>query len=123
MPWLEPARELAAIACRLPGVETLRLRVGPKEVLGRARDLGASRRRRDEAGRRRLRRLIAFVDRYLPFGPSCYRRVALEIALDAGAAQETAFMGVRVGGGPRSGHVWLASEGEPLERYDASFEV
>jgi len=71
--------------------------------------------------RERLRRTIRFVDRLFPSGPNCYRRTLTEIALDAGAAAEPVHMGLQANGGPRSGHIWLASAPDGAGRYDAEF--
>jgi hypothetical protein len=68
--------------------------------------------------------VIAVVDRWLPGEPSCYRRVLLEMTLDAGAAEETLHMGLRVPGGPRSGHAWLGGSGEAAGvSYDVQFDM
>ena len=67
--------------------------------------------------------MIGIIDRAFPSGPNCYRRVLVEIAMDAGAAEEDLHIGLRAHGGPKSGHAWLGSEGTAAERYDAEFVV
>jgi hypothetical protein len=69
--------------------------------------------------------MIALVDRVLPGEPNCLRRALLEIALDAGAAEEPLHLGLKVPGGPRSGHAWLASwpDAANASAYDAVLEV
>ena len=53
-----------------------------------------------------------------PGGPQCLRRVLLELALDAGAAEET----VRLGLDPRAtGHAWIV--GREPDRFGATFDV
>ena len=98
-----------------------RATVPPAELVASFRARGARRAARDGASRARLRRTIRFVDRLFPSGPNCYRRTLTEIALDAGAAAEPLRMGLRADGGPRSGHIWLASAPDGAGRYDAEF--
>jgi hypothetical protein len=58
------------------------------------------------------------VDVAAPGGPSCFRRVLLETALDAGAARETLIFGLDVGS---TGHVAFAGREE--RSFDVSFEI
>ncbi len=51
--------------------------------------------------------MIAIIDRLWRGGPNCYRRVLLEISMDAGAARDVVKMGFRSSGGQGSGHAWL----------------
>jgi hypothetical protein len=69
--------------------------------------------------------MIRLVDRLFPGGANCYRRTLLEIALDAGAAEERLFLGLKEQGGPASGHAWLESWPDAAEasRYDAIVEI
>jgi hypothetical protein len=46
----------------------------------------------------------------------------LELSLDAGAAKEPVLIGLDPRGGPRSGHVWLAST-VPEQRYDVTLAL
>jgi hypothetical protein len=101
-------RDVLLVAAALPSVEVKRRRLGPGPLVACLRQKGRAAQRRTAEGRADLQRAIALVDRLLPGEPSCYRRVLLEIGLDAGAAEEPIHMGLRVPGGPRSGHAWLA---------------
>jgi hypothetical protein len=96
-----------------------RATVPPAKLVPAYRARGARRQTRDHASRERLRRMIRFVDRLFPSGPNCYRRTLTEVALDAGAAAEPLHMGLQADGGPRSGHIWLASAPDGAGRYDA----
>jgi len=87
-----------------------------------ARARGRIAMRRSADGRRDLRAAIDLVDRLLPGDPNCYRRALLEIGLDAGAAEEPLHLGLRVPGGPRSGHAWLGS-GDPRGTYDVQVDI
>jgi hypothetical protein len=93
----------------------------PAKLIASLRARGASCAARDAEGRRQLQRAIRFVDRFFPTGPNCYRRVLMEIALDAGAAAEPLHMGLKAEGGASSGHIWLASAPDGAGRYDAEF--
>ncbi len=73
---------------------------------------------RGPIGRARLRRAISWVDALGPGGASCYRRILLELALDAGAARETVVFGLDVG---RTGHVAFADREE--RTFDVSFAI
>ena len=107
----------------LPRVELRRFREGPGPLVDELRARGRQSRCRSETERADLQRVIGLVDRILPGKPSCYRRALLEIGLDAGAAEETLHMGIRVPGGPRSGHVWLGDRATPGIAYDAQFDI
>jgi hypothetical protein len=104
-------------------VEWGRKSLGPQDLVPRLRARGSRRPWRDEAGRLRLRRAIRFVDRWFSSGGNCYRRVLIEIAMDAGAATEPLHLGLQTDGGPNSGHAWLGSVRDGEERYDAEFVV
>lgn len=101
--------DFARVLFKLPLVEWGRLVHGPTRVVATARRVALRTLRRAPSDRRVLRKVIAAVDARLPGGGNCYRRALLEMSLDAGAAQETLFMGLKVHGGPGSGHAWLAS--------------
>jgi len=88
-------------------LERLRVQVGPRPAVERARRLGLARRSRSEIARRTLRRVIAFVDRRWMGGPNCYRRVLFEVGLDGGAAAEIVQLGFKGSGEIGSGHAWL----------------
>jgi hypothetical protein len=106
--------ELVRVARMLPAVERGRRAEGPEPLVERLRARGRGQARRGPDARADLRRVIAAVDRCLPGEPSCYRRALLEMGLDAGAAGEPLRMGLRVPGGPRSGHAWLGGgAGDP----------
>jgi hypothetical protein len=109
----------------LPAIERTRRRVGLHEAVASSRRIGSGQPARHGADRQRLRRVISIVDRCLPDGGNCVRRVLLEMALDAGAARETFLAGLRSEGGPKSGHAWLASQRPqpPDDRYDAVISI
>jgi len=67
--------------------------------------------------------VIRLVDRCFPSGGNCYRRVLIEIGMDAGAAAERLHLGLRADGGLNSGHAWLESAPGRLDPYDAEFVV
>jgi hypothetical protein len=114
--------EAIRTALAVPQVELGRRSEGPKSLVTRLRAQGRLAARRHAEDRIRLQRAIALVDRLLPGEPSCYRRALLEIRLDAGAAEEALHLGLRVPGGPRSGHAWLGSAA-PAERYDVLLDM
>jgi hypothetical protein len=113
--------ELLQVAVVAIAANRSRGTVPPAELVSSYRARGAGRPAREKAARERLRRTIRFVDRLFPSGPNCYRRTLTEIALDSGAAAEPLHMGLQAGGGPRSGHIWLASAPDGAGRYDAEF--
>jgi hypothetical protein len=118
------ALELARVVAVLPRVELARRTQGPKHAVPTLRRLGRRRPRRADDARAALRRTIAAIDARLPGGGNCYRRVLLEVALDAGAAEERVALGVRAGGGVRSGHAWLGEgPSDDGERYDLVIEL
>jgi hypothetical protein len=96
--------------------------MGLKACVSRARVLGRTRECRSQRERVLLRQAISAVDRVMPGGANCYRRVLLEIALDAGAAAEPVMLGFRSDGGAASGHAWLAHERQ-VAAYDTVLSV
>jgi hypothetical protein len=115
--------DLVTIGLRLPEVEWRRLNEGPAPAVANLRARGHRARRRTADARQRLRRLIAIVDRFLPGEPNCYRRALLEMSLDAGAAEEPLQMGLKVPGGPRSGHAWLGTSSTSPAAYDVQVDI
>jgi hypothetical protein len=116
--------DVLRLAVALPAVELRRYREGPGPLVARLRARGQRAFARSPAERERLRRIIAAVDARLPGQPSCYRRSLLEMALDKGAAFEPLSMGLRVPGGPRSGHAWLGVDPvAPSQPYDVQFDM
>ena len=113
--------ETVRVLFAVPRVEVLRRGSSLHDAANRIRK-GSSRRLRAPEGRARLRRAIAVVDARLPGGPNCVRRSLLEMALDRGAANEKLLAGFVSGGGPKSGHAWLESEGMS-QRYDAVITI
>lgn len=106
--------ELARVLREIRRAERLRLTRGPAEAVNLQRARGRRKRRRSAEGRRILRRAITSADaRYLG-GANCFRRVLVELALDAGAAEDRLVFGLDIG---RTGHV--AFEGTE----DATFDV
>jgi hypothetical protein len=67
--------------------------------------------------------MVRAVDRLFPSGPNCYRRVLMEIAIDAKAAGEPLYLGLLADGGSGSGHTWLASSKDRGGRYDVELRV
>jgi Transglutaminase-like superfamily len=115
--------DLARVLLALPVVELARGTEGPASLVRRLRQRGSQRQRRDVRGRANLQRLISAVDARLPGSPSCYRRALLEIYLDADAAGEPLHMGLKVPGGPRSGHAWLGGHSAPVSAYDVQVDI
>jgi hypothetical protein len=115
--------DLVSIGLRLPEVEWRRLNEGPGRAVAKLRARGHSARRRAGDDRQRLRRLIAIVDRFWPGEPNCYRRALLEMSLDAGAAEEQLHLGLKVPGGPRSGHAWLGTSAALPVAYDVQVDI
>jgi hypothetical protein len=116
-------RDLAVAVAALVFVEKRRRSFGPEAVLREARHRGLNGRRRSSAARRTLRRLIRLVDACFPGGGNCYRRALAEIASDPEAAGERLVVGLRSGGGSRSGHAWLAGNRDSVARYDAEIAL
>jgi SAM-dependent methyltransferase len=110
--------ELARVIAALPRIERARRSLGPGPLVALVRRHAVGAERRDPASRARLRQVIAICDRLVPFGGGCYRRSLLEIALDAGAAEEPLLLGLR----GEEGHAWLQSSA-PAERFDVTFDV
>jgi hypothetical protein len=105
----EYAREVARVVRALPGVERARRREGPQPIVARLRAAAERAPERDAAGRARLRRAIGWIDRAVPGGPNCLRRVLLETALDRGAAREPIVIGLSVNQDVGDGHAWLGA--------------
>lgn len=93
---------------------------GVERMIADLRRRGRQGHRRGPIGRARLRRAIAWADARLPFpgGPNCFRRTLCELALDAGAAEETLVFGLDVG---KTGHVAFA--GAEDRTFDVVFEL
>ena len=117
----EEADSFALEVTRVTGVvrtvDAARKGETPERALAAMRARGLSTQRsRGPVGRARLRRAIGWVDALR--GASCYRRILLESALDAGAARETVVFGLDVG---RTGHV--AFEDREERTFDVSFAI
>jgi hypothetical protein len=112
------AVELARVLRHVRAIDARRTKDTPQRVLDELRRRGATAKERGPIGRARLRRAIGWVDAMLPGGASCYRRVLLELALDAGAARETVVFGLDVGS---TGHV--AFEGREERTFDVAFAI
>jgi hypothetical protein len=110
--------EVARVTRMVREVDRLRTEGSPQEVVASMRVRGVDAKVRGPVGRARLRRAIGWVDALVPGGANCYRRVLLEIALDAGAARETVVFGLDVG---RTGHVAFADSEE--RTFDVSFAI
>lgn len=108
--------ELARALREIRRAERLRLGAGPAEAVARQRARGRRRRRRDSDARSRLRRAIVSVDARHPGGGNCFRRVLVELALDAGAAEDWLVFGLDIG---KTGHV--AFEGAEDATFDVAF--
>jgi len=99
--------------------ERLREHTPPEHAVHAMRERGRSAPRRGPIGRARLRRAIGWVDAAYPRkGGNCFRRVLVEIGLDAGAAEETLVFGLDVG---ETGHV--AFKDAEDRTFDVAFEV
>src|SRR6185312_10245741 len=116
-------RDLLSVLLFSVRVNRSRRRVGPQQLVAALRARGQSCPKRSPQQRSRLRALIHRVDRLFPSGTNCYRRALVEIGLDAGAAAEPMYLGLRAGGGKNSGHAWLSSDAGTSDKYDATFVV
>jgi hypothetical protein len=116
-------REAACVVVALPGVEWGRRVDGPGPLVARLRERGRTMRERSPLERERLRKVISAIDGRVPGGPNCYRRALLEMSLDGGAARESLHFGLRVPGGPRSGHAWLGPSSTPVGSYDVQLDM
>jgi len=113
------AIEVARVAALVRAVDRHRKNEPPAQALSAVRARGLeTERARGPIGRARLRRAIGWLDALAPGGASCYRRVLLENALDAGAARETVVFGLDVG---KTGHV--AFEDREDRTFDVSFAI
>lgn len=112
------AIEAARVVPLLRVVDRARRSESPERALAAMRAHGAAQTKRGPVGRARLRRAIGWLDAMLPGGPSCYRRILLEVALDGGAARETVVFGLDVGS---TGHV--AFEGREERSFDVAFAI
>jgi len=120
---IEELRELGRVLIALPGIEVARWSHGPAAFVPRLRPHGRGGGARTPEGRTLLQRVIAAVDARLPGEPNCYRRALLESSLDAGAAEEPLRMGLKLPGGPRSGHAWLGGSADADRGYDVRVEI
>ncbi len=116
-------RDILLVLRAAPGVEAGRLRRGPAVLLHDLRQRGTRGPARTVAERARLAKVVRLVDACFPGGGNCYRRALLEIAVDPVAASTPLRLGLKSGGGFRSGHAWLATSAEEHVRYDAEFSV
>lgn len=113
------AAELRRVVAVVREIDQRRAQDVPERALAIVRARGAAAAaHRGPVGRARLRRAIGWVDALMPGGRSCYRRILLEIALDAGAARETVVFGLDVG---RTGHVAFQDREE--RAFDVSFAI
>lgn len=108
--------ELARVTRVAREAERLRMNVGPAEAVARQRAKGRRKRRRDAPTRQELRTAVNWLDAKWPGGGNCFRRVLIELALDAGAAEERLVFGLDVG---KTGHV--AFEGADDATFDVAF--
>ena len=123
-PLLKNAVDLVRVIAMSRRVEAKRRTIGPTLLLRGLRERGQLSRRRSDADRARLKWIIGMVDRHLcREGANCYRRVLIEIALDAGAAAEPVRFGLMAGGDPGSGHAYFASEAGPTNQMDTRYDV
>jgi hypothetical protein len=116
-------QEVFEVLLIVRSIERGRLTAGPEALLADVRARGGRCSKRDFRRRRRLQRVIRFVDRQFGSGPNCYRRALLEIAMDAGAAAEILHLGFKAGGGNGSGHAWLGPDAPSVARYDARVDT
>jgi hypothetical protein len=113
-------REVVRVLAVVGRAEHARRAEPPARAVTRMRGLGRRRREgpRGVVGRARLRRAIGWVDAAFPGGANCFRRVLTELALDAGAAEETLVFGLDV---DRTGHVAFKDAEE--RSFDVAFEL
>jgi hypothetical protein len=116
------ALEILRVLIALPRVESTRRTRGLEPAVSAMRARGVHCIQREPRQRVFLQRAIAWLDCRIPGGTNCYRRVLLELSLDAGAASEPILIGLNPRGGPGSGHVWLAST-DPLEHYEVKLAL
>jgi hypothetical protein len=84
-----------------------------------ARAMGRTKERRSVEERAPLRRAISWIDFLRRDGqPGCYRRVLMELALDAGLAELDACLGLDVG---KTGHAWLTDDAR-ASAHDVAFQ-
>jgi hypothetical protein len=112
------ARELALALATAPRAEHHRQGDSPMAAVAAMREQGARRGARGPIGRARLRRAIGWVDAAYPGGGNCFRRVLVELALDAGAARDPLVFGLDVG---KTGHVAFRDAEE--HAFDVAFEL
>jgi len=116
-------RDIGAVLGAALVVERDRRRVGPAPLLRRLRERGRQGPVRSARERSRLLKLIRIVDACFPGGGNCYRRALLATAVDPVIAETPLTLGLRSGGGARSGHAWLGPYETPTVRYDAELSV
>lgn len=108
------ASEIPRVARLVRLADLTRRDVPPERAIEAMRERGRREKTRGPIGRARLRRAIGWVDALVPGGENCYRRVLLELALDAGAAEEAVVLGLDIG---RTGHIAFE------DREDMPFDV
>ncbi len=107
----------------VPAMEVASRLVGPRPLVSALRLVGRRAPARDAAGRAWLQRVLGAVDRRLPGGERCYRRVLCEIALDAGAAGEPLRLGLDGTGALRGGHAWLGDARGREQPYEVELSL
>jgi hypothetical protein len=112
------ANEVGRAVAIVVQAERTRTREAPERAVALMRERGARQPARGPIGRSRLRLAIGWVDAFFPRGPNCFRRTLIEIALDAGAAQETLVFGLDV---DKTGHVWFKDAED--RAFDVTFDV
>jgi hypothetical protein len=120
--WWPLCAEAGRVVLALARLERSFRRLGPKELLEKARAQGVLARERSPAERHRLRQVIGWIDSRLP-GGTCYRRALLEISLDRGAAQTSLCLGFNLDGDRVSGHAWVADPVEDNAGYQACIRM
>lgn len=111
--------EVVRVVGLIHRAEQLRRSESPEHAVRIMRERGSGASRRGHIGRARLRRAVGWVDVAYPGkGSNCFRRVLVEVGLDAGAAGETLVFGLDVG---QTGHV--AFKDAEDRRFDVVFEV
>lgn len=114
----------ARVLRALPAIEWGLRRRGARALVEEARVRGRRQPNRSPEERRVLQRWIERFDARMPGGPNCYRRALLMTALDPESAGRPLRFGLRRGGQPASGHVWLSGTPEPRAgTYDVEFEM
>jgi hypothetical protein len=120
--------ELVRVVSVASRIDRARTSEGPTPLVAKLRAEGRTCAQRGPAARQRLQRAVRIIDARFPGGGNCYRRVLIEMALDAGAARQPVCFGLRAGGGVGSGHAYFAGDQSgrdeaAAQKFDVVFEI